>query len=285
MNDEQFLAAIEAEVSNELRGVSPPDTQFRRIAEEYLSPVRVQEQWDLLWKSIDFEPTPQTRLMELGCGFGKFIQFAGSQNVQAVGIEPSDERLAVARKVLEQSNLAGVMAVHGVGETMPFPDGTFDVVFSTNVLEHVQDLNAVLGETVRVLKPGGYAQHVVPNFGSWWEGHYGVLWFPRLPAWLGKLYVKLLGRDPAFIDTLQLVDRGRLLAALAPYRDQIEILDWGQALWEHRVRSMDFSAWSTLGRLKRILALLHKIGVISLVITLGKWLRWETPIVLTFRKV
>lgn len=284
MNEEQILAAIESEVSNELRGVSPPDTQFRRIAEEYVSNERVQEQWTLLWDSIGLEPGPDLRLMELGCGFGRFITHSNDSGVPAVGIEPSEERLAVAYEVLSNAGYSPDLAVHGVGETMPFEDNAFDVVFSTNVLEHVQNLNDVIAETVRVLKPGGYAHHIVPNFGSWWEGHYGVLWLPNTPAWLGKLYVRLLGRDPAFVDTLQLVNYRKLVKALKPFEDEIEIIDWGQDLWEHRVRSMDFSAWSTLARLKRLLDVAHKLGLISLIVFFGRRLRWETPIVLTIRK-
>ena len=49
------------------------------------------------------------------------------------------------------------------GATIPFADATFDIVFSSNVLEHVRDLPRVLGEIRRVMKPGGSAIHVLPS--------------------------------------------------------------------------------------------------------------------------
>ncbi len=49
------------------------------------------------------------------------------------------------------------------GLTIPFPDATFDVVFSSNVLEHVRDINAMMAEIRRVLKPEGVAIHILPT--------------------------------------------------------------------------------------------------------------------------
>ena len=43
----------------------------------------------------------------------------------------------------------------GVGESLPFPDGSYDVVFCCDVLEHVRDLPKVVSEISRVLKTGG----------------------------------------------------------------------------------------------------------------------------------
>jgi SAM-dependent methyltransferase len=49
------------------------------------------------------------------------------------------------------------------GTTIPFADATFDVVFSSNVLEHVAHLPRLLGELRRVMKPAGTAIHVLPS--------------------------------------------------------------------------------------------------------------------------
>ncbi len=52
------------------------------------------------------------------------------------------------------------------GRNIPFPDGSFDVVFSSNVLEHVTDLTYLQLEMKRVLKPGGVCVHLMPS-GTW----------------------------------------------------------------------------------------------------------------------
>jgi SAM-dependent methyltransferase len=49
------------------------------------------------------------------------------------------------------------------GRTLPFADATFDVVFSSNVLEHVRDVPALLAEASRVLRPSGVMIHVLPS--------------------------------------------------------------------------------------------------------------------------
>jgi ubiquinone/menaquinone biosynthesis C-methylase UbiE len=52
------------------------------------------------------------------------------------------------------------------GRNAPFHDASFDIVFSSNVLEHVPDLVHMHSEIQRVLTPNGYAVHVLPTH-SW----------------------------------------------------------------------------------------------------------------------
>jgi SAM-dependent methyltransferase len=49
------------------------------------------------------------------------------------------------------------------GHTIPYSDATFDVVFSSNVLEHVQDIKGMMAEIRRVLKVDGVAVHILPT--------------------------------------------------------------------------------------------------------------------------
>jgi SAM-dependent methyltransferase len=70
------------------------------------------------------------------------------------------------------------------GAHIPFPDATFDVVFSSNVLEHVRDLSAMHTEIKRVLKPGGYCLHVLPT--HIWRFWTSVTAFPIALIYLGR---------------------------------------------------------------------------------------------------
>jgi SAM-dependent methyltransferase len=108
------------------------------------------------------------------------------------------------------------------------------------------DPAAVLADAVRVLKPGGTLHFTFPNYGSWWEGHYGILWIPHITKALARLYVRLLGRNPAFLNHLQLIDRRRLMKYLAPLHEQVDVLELGQSTWETRLRTTAFSEWAQL---------------------------------------
>jgi SAM-dependent methyltransferase len=229
------------------------------------------------------------RTLEVGAGVGLSVAVARHRyGADAIGVEPGAAEyggtLDVAHEILARAGLPAECIVEGVGESLPFPDASFDVVLSSNVLEHVRDPARVIAEMVRVLKPGGHLQIVVPNYGSWWEGHYGVLWLPHMPRFLAKVYVRALGRDVAYVDTLTFVTLGRLRRWIAPQRARLEILDWGEALWQRRLRHLDFGEYAALGRLKQLLRMLRRLGVVPLLERVGLALGWHTPIVLTARR-
>jgi len=82
---------------------------------------------------------------------------------------------------------APVQSFHTVadydGIHIPLPDASVDVVFSSNVLEHVRELPALLAETLRVIKPRGIAIHILPTpCWRFWTivAHYPYLVFAAL---------------------------------------------------------------------------------------------------------
>jgi SAM-dependent methyltransferase len=229
------------------------------------------------------------RVLEVGAGVCMTLATARLRfGADAHGIEPSAQEysysVSLARDLLRALGQPGHVLKVGAGEAIPHPDASFDVVFSSNVLEHTADPARVLAESVRVLKPGGFLCHVVPNYGSWWEGHYGIPWIPHLNKFLGRLYLRLWRKDPSFLDTLQLINRGWVRRMLAPLRGEIEVLGWGQELFVRRLRTLEFSEYAALGRLKRLLRVVRRLGLLRLGIFLGKLFHWETPLVITARK-
>ncbi|RWC06675.1 MAG: class I SAM-dependent methyltransferase [Mesorhizobium sp.] len=75
------------------------------------------------------------------------------------------------------------------GSLIPYPDETFDVVFSDNVLEHLADPNAVFAEVFRVLKPGGRYMFKTPN-----KTHYVPLISKFTPHWFHRFVNRKRGR-------------------------------------------------------------------------------------------
>jgi len=254
-----------------------------KLAKEHLSRVRALEQWDIFQRYVGpFKPG--MKILEIGSGYGTFLYEAALCGLEGFGIDPAGYKMKYARELLADIDRPPRL-FSGYAENLPFQDDTFDLIYSTNVLEHVSDPDKVIHEALRVLKPGGKMQFVIPNYGSWWEGHYGILWIPNIPRSLAKIWVRLWGRNTDILQSLQLVNYHSTRNSLRNYQGKLEILDWGTALWEYRLRSMDFSGWHTLSKLKRLVNLVHRLRLVSPLIWIGKKLHWESPLVLSTRKI
>lgn len=277
---DELIRRVTRHRSEALRGVVRVDPA--KLARDYLDLNRARELFGRLRSLL---PAREARLLELGSGFGTLVAYAAKwEGVQAFGVEPNPDSAAVCREVQKETGLTGSRIPRAVGEALPFASNTMDLVCSFTVFEHVADPAAVLAEAVRVLKPGGILHFTFPNYGSWWEGHYAILWIPHIAKPLAKLYVRLLGRNPAFLNHLQLIDYRRLMKYLAPLRGQVELLDLGQSTWEERLRTAAFSDWAQLSKLKRWVRLAQRLHLVDLLIRLGRRLHWETPFILVLRK-
>jgi len=94
---------------------------------------------------------PGSRVLEVGIGTGNYaaaIQTLTGASVS--GIDPSEDMLTHAA-----TQDAPLDLHHGRAEELPFPDGSFDLVYSVDVIHHVGDRPAYFREAARVLSPGG----------------------------------------------------------------------------------------------------------------------------------
>ncbi len=94
------------------------------------------------------------KVLDLGCAGGFMAEAIATRGAQVTGIDPAKEAIAAARSHAAQTGLS----IHydtGIGEALPYEDEAFDAVVCVDVLEHVSDLQKVLQEVARVLKPGG----------------------------------------------------------------------------------------------------------------------------------
>ena len=93
-------------------------------------------------------------VLDLGCAGGFMAEAIADRGAAVTGIDPAADAVAAARAHAEATGRA-ITYDTGVGEALPYPDATFDIVVCVDVLEHVSDLAQVLAEVARVLKPGG----------------------------------------------------------------------------------------------------------------------------------
>jgi 2-polyprenyl-6-hydroxyphenyl methylase / 3-demethylubiquinone-9 3-methyltransferase len=94
------------------------------------------------------------RTVDIGCGGGFLAEAFAQLGCRVVGLDPSEVSVRTAREHAESSGL-GVGYAVAAGERLPLADASVDLAYCCDVLEHVSDLERVVGETARVLKPGG----------------------------------------------------------------------------------------------------------------------------------
>ncbi len=89
---------------------------------------------------------PQTGIgIEIGVGTGRFAKPLGIK----VGVEPSSQMIKIAKK-------RGIKVIKGVAENLPVADSSFDFVLMVTTICFLEDIEAALKETYRILKPNGF---------------------------------------------------------------------------------------------------------------------------------
>lgn len=128
------------------------------------------------YQDVEF-PEP---VLDVGCGDGHFASVAFDQEID-IGIDPDLRALQEAQ---------GRKAYHGLvqsdGARLPYAEASIGSAFSNSVLEHIPDLEAVLLDVGRVLKPGAPFLFTVPN-----PGYRDELSFPN---WLKQIGLRRLAK-------------------------------------------------------------------------------------------
>lgn len=132
--------------------------------------------------------TPESRVLDLGCGRGGVVELIWRDVKLAAGLDPDSPSLTEHRAT-------GMPVIRGVGETLPFTDESFDLIVCLWVLEHLKEPQKTLREVSRVLRRGGHFIFVTPNLRS------PVMLLNRigkaLPALQRRMVPKLYGRVEA----------------------------------------------------------------------------------------
>ena len=105
---------------------------------------------------------PGDRVLDVGAGFGRHVFECARRGADVVALDYAEDEVVETRATLggmvdageiELERFKGVLRGDATG--LPFADASFDVVITSEVLEHIQDDVAAIAEMFRVLKPGG----------------------------------------------------------------------------------------------------------------------------------
>jgi 2-polyprenyl-3-methyl-5-hydroxy-6-metoxy-1,4-benzoquinol methylase len=120
------------------------------------------------------EVLPAGRVLDYGCSWGYGAYQMNRAGYQTVGFEISKPRAELGRRKL------GIEIIDSLSALDLLPDSSFDGIFASHVLEHLQSLKEVFGFFARVLRPGGIAMVLVPNAGGKMARELGTGWGPMI---------------------------------------------------------------------------------------------------------
>ncbi|HZI56197.1 MAG TPA: class I SAM-dependent methyltransferase [Verrucomicrobiae bacterium] len=124
-------------------------------------------------------------LLEIGSGTGAQLKTLSCICKSAVGIEVADS-LYAPHRVMDIRQYDGI--------NIPFPERSFDVIFSSHVLEHIKNEDAIYREMHRVIRPNGVSLNIVPT--HTWRLWTSLIHYPTLPTrGLNKLRRMMNGNE------------------------------------------------------------------------------------------
>ena len=112
---------------------------------------------------------PGDAVLDVGSGFGRHVYECARRGARVVAIDHAAGEVIETRNTLAAMVDAGELSadrltgvLRGDARSLPFGDDAFDVVITSEVLEHIQEDVTAIAEMVRVLKPGGRFAATVP---------------------------------------------------------------------------------------------------------------------------
>src|SRR6184192_190164 len=154
-----------------------PETFYSSLAEDAVQ--QVAEHCELDGRTV----------VDVGGGGGWFTTAFQARGAHSYLFEPDPAELRSRATVPSGAVVAD-------GYWLPVRDGGADVVFSSNVLEHVPDPMGLIEEMIRATRPGGLVYLSYTNWYSPWGGHEMSPWHYLGPRYAGRRYIKRYQRKP-----------------------------------------------------------------------------------------
>lgn len=167
---------------------------------------RYQTEWHIP-AMAEFSRWQGQKVLEVGCGMGTdAVQFARA-GANYTGIDLTPRAIELVRQRFAQENLVGNLQ-NADAENLPFPDNSFDLVYSHGVLHHTPDTQRAINEVHRVLKPGAEARIMLYHKHSY-NYYINIMLLRRLGArllmfsWGPRLVSTMTGESLAALERLQ----------------------------------------------------------------------------------
>lgn len=122
-----------------------------------------------LLRLVDFDGYRGKQVLEVGCGAAVDLARFARGGAMVTGVDLAASAIELARANFQQQGLQGDFQVAD-GEALPFPEGTFDLVYAHGVVQYTANPQRLVDECRRVLRPGGEAVFQVYNRISWLNG-------------------------------------------------------------------------------------------------------------------
>lgn len=147
------MPTVNNEIYNHIHATWWNEDGFMAMLRTSVNPPRFDYFRKVLVDRLSLNPK-HLAVLDVGCGGGFLAEQFAAIGCKVTGIDRSAPTLAAARTHAE---MAGHMIhyVEGSGERLPFAAQQYDIVCCCDVLEHVDDIEVVMSEIARVLKPGG----------------------------------------------------------------------------------------------------------------------------------
>ncbi|HEV3213051.1 MAG TPA: alpha-(1-_3)-arabinofuranosyltransferase family protein [Acidimicrobiales bacterium] len=230
---------------------------------------------DTLHRLTGSTPLFNRTVVDVGGGAGYFAEAFRDAGARVVLVEPEaaapipepadpddetiDPRERHERAVWPGRLLPGT-TLAGDGLALPLPDDVADLVFSSNVLEHVRDPARFIDEAVRVARPGGQVYLSFTVWRSPWGGHETSPWHLISGEFALRRYTKKHGHPPknVYNETLFALSAGKVLK-LVRARDDVLVLTaeprysprW--AKWVVRVPGLrELATWNLVVLLEKL---------------------------------
>ncbi len=230
-----------------LRGI----TQYSRDYYDRIESARYDREPEI-FSFAQFTRARGKKVLEVGVGAGTdFLQWSRA-GAEAHGIDLTPEGVAHTERRLALEGLSAADLRVADCESLPFPENTFDVVYSWGVIHHTPDTARALSEIVRVCRPGGrcvvmiYNRHSLVSYGLWVRRALFALRPWRSLRWCIAHYMESIGTQ-----AFTVAEATAMLAALSTTKIRVTpiVTYYDRFLWRGSlVRTVAYVLCSLLPR-------------------------------------